>query len=143
MAPQTAKCQAEPCADPGPILPPTYVVLINPGVAISTPSVFKAHLGAFSEPAEAIGEPSSAHDLASQLTGFRNDLTGPAIKIAPVIQEVLVALDTTTDCLISRMSGSGATCFGIFETKSKAMRAAKVISANNPGWWIKTASLLA
>ena len=77
-----------------------------------------------------------------ELTCCANDLTESAITIAPDIQKVLSALNTVGDCLLARMSGSGATCFGIFKTKLHAKRAASEIATKNPDWWIKTANLL-
>ena len=117
---------------PGPILPPTYLVIVNPGVAVSTPAVFKARIGPYSEPAYGTYQSGSAVELARQLAQPCNDLTAPAISIAPEVGRVLGALDSAEDCLIARMSGSGATCFGMFETNRLASTAASIISEEHP-----------
>ncbi|MEN3951150.1 4-(cytidine 5'-diphospho)-2-C-methyl-D-erythritol kinase [Iodidimonas sp. SYSU 1G8] len=118
-------------------LPPCWVVLVNPGVAVATPAVFRrfdADVTAFRAPA-----PLPAADRASALAGAlrerHNDLQPPAIALAPVILDVLAALETQDGCLMARMSGSGATCFGLFPDSSSAARAAGILGARNALWW--------
>ena len=126
----------------GPILPPANLVIVNPRVRISTPAVFKARQGPFSRPVREPVEFDSIGDLANQLALNDNDLTQPAILIEPVIKAVLAALESANDCLLSRMSGSGGSCFGVFEKECQAAKAAKDIAKRYPGWWIKTAKLM-
>lgn len=127
---------------PVPPLPPCYGVLVNPGVSVSTPAVFKARLGPFSERGRFVGTPADARALALLLSERRNDLAEPAIKVAPVIAEVLAALAEAPACLLARLSGSGATCFGLFEDGPKASLAAAEIQRARPDWWVRTARLL-
>ena len=69
-------------------------------------------------------------------THTRNDLESPAIGLVPQIRDVLDSLDTMTGCSLARMSGSGASCFGLFETRREMMSAAETLKARHPGWWI-------
>ena len=130
------------CIKSGPILPPANLVIVNPRVRISTPAVFKARQGPFSRPVREPVEFDSIGDLANQLALNDNDLTQPAILIEPVIKAVLAALESANDCLLSRMSGSGGSCFGVFEKEGQAVKAAADIAKRYPGWWIKTAKLM-
>ena len=125
-----------------PALPPAWLVLVHPGVALSTPEVFAAREGGFSEPAGFDNAPESAQALADILAGRSNDLTAAAISLRPAIGDVLKALEAADECLLARMSGSGATCFGLFDDAGGAARAAAVMSQNRPEWWIRAAPLL-
>ncbi|CAO3424903.1 4-(cytidine 5'-diphospho)-2-C-methyl-D-erythritol kinase [Azospirillum argentinense] len=125
-----------------PALPETFAVLVNPGVPVPTPAVFKARRGAFSAPARFTGAPADAAALAALLRERRNDLTDPALTVAPVIAAVLAALDDTDGCLLARLSGSGATCFGLYADAEHAAAAARSIQAAQPRWWTKAARLL-
>ncbi len=125
-----------------PALPPAWLVLVHPGVALSTPEVFAAREGEFSEPARFDNAPESAQALADILAGRGNDLTAAAISLRPAIGDVLKALEAADECLLARMSGSGATCFGLFDDAGGAARAAAVMSQNRPEWWVRAAPLL-
>ncbi|ALJ37728.1 4-(cytidine 5'-diphospho)-2-C-methyl-D-erythritol kinase [Azospirillum brasilense] len=129
-----------------PALPDTFAVLVNPGVPVPTPAVFKACKGifksTFSAPARFTEAPADAAALAVLLKERRNDLTEPALTVAPVIADVLVALDSTDGCLLARLSGSGATCFGLYADAEQADAAARSIQTAQPRWWAKAARLL-
>ncbi len=125
-----------------PALPETFAVLVNPGVPVPTPAVFKARKGAFSAPARFAEAPADAAALAALLKERRNDLTEPALTVAPVIAEVLTALEGTEGCLLARLSGSGATCFGLYADAEQAATAARSIQGAQPRWWAKAARLL-
>lgn len=125
-----------------PPLPHAWLVLANPGVALSTPAVFEARSGDFSPPARFTDAPGDAHRLAHILKRRDNDLAAPAIALAPVIQDVLDALDAQDGALLARMSGSGATCFALFATADAARIAAKRLQASHPGWWVANAEML-
>jgi 4-diphosphocytidyl-2-C-methyl-D-erythritol kinase len=116
-----------------PALPDYGIALVNPGIAVPTGEVFRARRGAFSHDADLPAAWPDAVALACGLSDFRNDLEDPAIALCPAIAEVLSALGTTENCLIACMSGSGATCFGLYPTPAQAAAAAKSIS--RPGWW--------
>ncbi|KIL97430.1 4-diphosphocytidyl-2-C-methyl-D-erythritol kinase [Paramagnetospirillum magnetotacticum MS-1] len=128
--------------EPAPALPPAWLVLVNPMVPLHTPPVFKARTGPFSSADPLRESPGDAKALALALAARRNDLTPPAITIEPVVGEVLAAIATTADCLLPRMSGSGATCFGLYAQEAQARLAAAQLIAAHPGWWIAPAQLL-
>lgn len=116
-------------------LPRLPAVLVNPGVAVATPSVFAGLESRENPPLEA---PPDATDVATWFTWLnrqRNDLEAAAMRIAPDIANVLTALRGTRDCQLARMSGSGATCFALYETPDKAAKAACAIASKHPDWW--------
>ena len=116
--------------------PRAWVALVNPRVEVPTPQVFKALKSKYN-PAMPTVLPdwSNASVLADWLHGQRNDLQAPAIEIAPAIAEVLGVLDAQPGALISRMSGSGATCFGLFADETSAFAAVQDIRQRHPNWW--------
>ena len=127
------------------ILPEVPAVLVNPGVAVPTKDVFAA-LGARAltgppEPDEFISIDADAASLVPLLAARRNDLQIPAIKLQPVIADVLRALERSANCLLARMSGSGATCFGLFGSHGAAEEAARGMQAAHPGWWVCATTL--
>jgi len=126
-------------------LPEIAAVLVNPGVAVPTKDVFAA-LGAPAltgppEPNEFIAIDADAASLVPLLAGRRNDLQTPAIKIRPVIADVLRALERSANCLLARMSGSGATCFGLFGSSGTAEEAARRLQAAHSNWWVRATYL--
>lgn len=119
-------------------LPPAWLVLVNPRIALATPAVFAALDGAFGPPMpKALPGFADAATLAAFLRTGRNDLQAPAIRLAPAIAEVLAALGAQPGCLLARMSGSGATCFGLFPGLAGAGDAAAAILRARPGWWVE------
>jgi 4-diphosphocytidyl-2-C-methyl-D-erythritol kinase len=121
-------------------LPAADLLLVNPGVATPTPQVFKARTGGFSDPDPWIMPPPLPHDmdtaqLVDALRRRRNDLTDAAVAVAPVIRDVLAAIASTPGCLLSRLSGSGATCFGIYADALEAQAARAAILSAHPDWW--------
>lgn len=124
-----------------PPLPPVWVVLANPGVAVSTPEVFKARSGGFSDSARFDQAPATASALADVLRTRGNDLEAPACSLHPEIGVAKAALERCEGCLLSRMSGSGATCFGLFEDPGAALAAEGDLARAHPGWWVAAARL--
>lgn len=125
-----------------PPLPPIWLVLVNPGVALSTPAVFARLTDPLGRPMPAtLPRCASAADLAVFLRMQRNDLEAAARQIAPKIGAVTEALTAQPGCLIARMSGSGATCFGVFADPLHAAGAARALSAAHPGWWVRDSGL--
>jgi 4-diphosphocytidyl-2-C-methyl-D-erythritol kinase len=116
-----------------PVLPTCGIVLVNPGVALATAEVFQARRGTWSAKAELPASWLDAKAMADDLRRERNDLQPPAIALRPVIGEVLALLEATQGCLLGRMSGSGATCFGLYADQGAAKRAASEL--RRPGWW--------
>ena len=129
--------------DPLPQIPPAYLVLVNPGVGTPTASVFTALNGQFADPMpKEFPDWPDAAAFAAWLRCQRNDLEGPAKTITPVIGDVLAALSVRPDCLLARMSGSGATCFGLFTTAEAAQSASVAISEIQPNWWVQATPIL-
>lgn len=123
-------------------LPPAWMVLVNPRIALSTPAVFKARTGDFTPAAPLTGPIPDATALADALDIRHNDLAHPAILLEPTVAAMLAAIATTEGCLLSRMSGSGATCFGLYADEETADNAADALRAAHPGWWISAAPIL-
>ena len=117
---------------PAPALPPFGMVLVNPRVGVSTPEVFRARSGPFSQAAHLPAAWSGLTAMVDGLRGLTNDLEAPALRLCPVIADVLAWLRTQPGCLLARMSGSGATCFGLFAPGEAPLAAARAAPA---GWW--------
>jgi 4-diphosphocytidyl-2-C-methyl-D-erythritol kinase len=124
-------------------LPLTPVVLVNPGIEVPTPQVFRA-LNARENPPLPASLPHwpDAAALARWLAGQRNDLQPAALQIAPRIGQVLESIAAREGVLLARMSGSGATCFGIFADAAAASAAGRRLRADHPGWWVADGALL-
>ncbi|TRD21705.1 4-(cytidine 5'-diphospho)-2-C-methyl-D-erythritol kinase [Palleronia caenipelagi] len=127
---------------PLPALPPLWLCLLNSGEAVPTPAVFRALERRDNRPLGTIPEGRDAAEFAAWLGTQRNDLQAPATQIAPVISEALDALTATEGCFLARMSGSGATCFGLYASDAAAEAAANKISAAHPDWWTAAAPVL-
>ncbi|ACJ00543.1 4-(cytidine 5'-diphospho)-2-C-methyl-D-erythritol kinase [Rhodospirillum centenum] len=128
--------------DPAPALPPVWLVLVNPGIGLGTKEVFGARRDGFSTAGRLERAPADLSDFVTMLEERGNDLMAPAIALAPVVAEVLDALRGTAGCRLARMSGSGATCFGLFGSETDARAAAAGLRAARPGWWAEAAPLL-
>jgi 4-diphosphocytidyl-2-C-methyl-D-erythritol kinase len=117
---------------PAPALPACAILLVNPGVALPTPAVFGARRGSFSA-AQPIGDGwPDLVALAEDLARRGNDLAAAAISLQPEIAAVLDRLKGSDGVAHVAMSGSGATCFGLYGTIEDAQRAASLIPAS---WW--------
>jgi 4-diphosphocytidyl-2-C-methyl-D-erythritol kinase len=127
---------------PAPPLPPAGLVLVNPGVALATPRVFAARTAPFSEPGRFDDAPADAAALAALLARRRNDLTAAALELAPAVGAVLAMLESCDEVLLARMSGSGATCFGLCRDADAARTAAGRIAGARPDWWVRAARLV-
>ena len=128
---------------PAPPLPPAWLVLVNPGVALSTAAVFRARPRDTRTPRPPwTRAPASADELATWLARDDNDLEATARRLVPDIDRVLSALRDTEGCRLQRMSGSGATCFGLYADPDAAARAAESLAAAAPAWWVRAGRLL-
>ncbi len=127
---------------PAGTLPGMAMVLVNPGVAVPTADVFRGlksrrgtgkvdHAARMKQPGE----------LIAFLKSTTNDLEAPARAIAPVIGEVLGELSRMPGIELWRMSGSGATCFGLFEDTNSAAMATIALSHSHPSWWATAARI--
>lgn len=122
-------------------LVPLHAVLVNPGVPVSTGEIFR-RLNA-SEIIEDEGSQvalpafSTLDDVLGYMTKHGNDLQAVAEDIEPAVVEVIKALQEQEGYRIARMSGSGATCFGIYENDAQAQKAASEISKSYESWWVQ------
>jgi len=124
-------------------LPQLSAVLVNPGVPLPTGDVFAAFDRGARAPSSLPAPPSL--DVRDELFAFLqaqpNDLEAAAISVQPVIGEILSVLGALPSCRLARMSGSGATCFGLFETPEAAARAAQQLRGTYPAWWTEETTL--
>ena len=129
---------------PAPAMPHLPAVLVNPGVPSPTGPVYRAY--------DASGAPGGAdrpeppplrtvRAAAEWLARCRNDLEAPALGLEPRIGEALDALKAQPEALLVRMSGSGATCFALTNTRAEAEALAARLSAVRPAWWVKACTL--
>jgi 4-diphosphocytidyl-2-C-methyl-D-erythritol kinase len=117
-------------------LPPFWIVLANPGMPLPTATVFDRLADPANPPLPALPAFPDADALFAFLAGQRNDLAAPAVEAVPAIADVLAALAAQPACRLARMSGSGATCFGLFATGPAALAAADALRRARPEWWI-------
>ena len=127
-------------------LPKIPCVLVNPRIPVATRDVFAALgvrpgnlLVGVTDVLRAVAWPeagSSVEDWVEALAASSNDLEEPANRIQPVIGKVISALNATNGVWLARMSGSGATCFGVYENTAEAGRAAEKIRRDHPTWWV-------
>jgi 4-diphosphocytidyl-2-C-methyl-D-erythritol kinase len=127
-------------------LPKLPCVLVNPRVPVATRDVFAALglrngelLVGATDVFQAAGWPedgASLEEWVEALAAGTNDLEAPATRIQPVIGEVIAALNASNGAWLARMSGSGATCYAIFENTVEAQRAAQKIQITHPQWWV-------
>lgn len=130
---------------PTPDFPPLPAVLVNPGVAVSTGDVFRK----FDDGAPArletwrpAGDLTSVASLIRALAaGTRNDLQPPALQIAPAVGEVIDIMAADQRAGLARMSGSGATCFALCESREDAESLAVDLAARYPKWWVRATTL--
>ena len=124
-----------------PRLPPLHAVLLNPGLPSPTGAVYRAYDDA---PAGEANCPEAPIDwspaaVIEWLKGQRNDLEAPALRVTPGIGEALSAMNAAPGCRLTRMSGSGATVFGLFDDAAAAKGAA--VALQRPGWWVRACVL--
>jgi 4-diphosphocytidyl-2-C-methyl-D-erythritol kinase len=121
-------------------LPPLPAVLVNPGVAVPTKQVFAGWTPMVTSVAAldvaALAKVTEQKELLRIVAAQPNDLESAAIAVAPVVADVLTALRALSGCGLARMSGSGATCFGLFSSAADAAAAAKALAAKYPDWWV-------
>lgn len=122
-------------------LPPLPAVLVNPGVAVPTGPVFAAMTRRDNPGLPPLPQAPGPEALIAWLRGCRNDLEPPALQVQPVIAGVLEDLAALPGARLARMSGSGATCFALFDALSGAQDAAARLSVRRPGWWVRACTL--
>lgn len=130
-------------------LPRLFALLVNPGAAVETAAVFRA-LGLQPGQGHADARHTAGPDacaattpaaLIAMLSETGNDLEAPARKVAPMVATVLAELAALPGCRLARMSGSGATCFALFDDCRASAAAGKQLARQQPGWWVKSTVL--
>lgn len=123
-------------------LVPLYAVLVNPGVPVSTGEIFRrlnaSEIREDESSQAVIPAFSTFEDVLDYMTNHGNDLQVVAEDIEPAVVEVIKVIQEQEGCRISRMSGSGATCFGIFEKHTQAQKAVSEISTSYERWWVES-----
>jgi 4-diphosphocytidyl-2-C-methyl-D-erythritol kinase len=125
-------------------LPRLPAVLVNPRLGVPTKGVFERLAAARVLRPAAMSEdypPTDCAGLLKYVTDRGNDLEAPAIALQPVVFDVLKALRRLSGCRLARMSGSGATCFALFDNAKAAAAAARALRGRKPDWWIRSAML--
>ncbi len=124
---------------PLPNFAPVYGVLVNPNVSVSTAAVFH-HFDALI-PAPMPRPQNMTQSLwLTAIKGF-NDLETVTCQFVPEVGDALTALKQTSACILARMSGSGATCFGLYRTQEQSLKAAKKMAKAEPAWWVSPVRL--
>lgn len=130
---------------PAPELPVLDAVLVNPGVAVSTPAVYARldAMGTFGDvrPPPMPDRLESPVETAAWLSMLGNDLEAPAVAVAPEVGVVLDTLRAEPETLLARVSGSGGTCFALCRDDLEAQSLAERISALAPRWWVRRCRL--
>ena len=125
-----------------PSLPRCAVVLVNPGSSLPTRRVFGAHTRPFSRP-QPMSRPVGSYDqLVRELGTRHNDLEAAACRLEPVIADVLAILREQPEIGIARMTGSGATCFGLTDSIDRAWEAAAVLRLRRPDCWVEATGIV-
>ena len=122
-------------------LPKLWAVLVNPNRALSTAAVFAERREDFAVAEDWQGLPAEPEAFMARLAASANDLEPAACRLLPEVAEVLSRLRALPGCGLVRMSGSGATCFGLFRTAEDAGAAASGLTAAMPQWWVVSAPL--
>lgn len=129
-------------------MPELFMLLVNPGVMVPTGQIFSrlaaplissdmAARGRLELQTLASRGFKTLDDVVDYMNTAPNDLSAAAIDVAPEIKEVVEALTLQEGCAIARMTGSGATCFGLFTSYEEMAAAERVISAGAPNWWVQ------
>lgn len=121
-----------------PPLPELWGVLVNPNEALSTKQVFEAGIEPFSDVSHL--PKANWSDMATfkdYLAVCSNDLEAAAIRLKPVILDILDVLNQQDGAYLSRMSGSGATCYALFESRESALNAEQRLQKHYPHWWVR------
>jgi 4-diphosphocytidyl-2-C-methyl-D-erythritol kinase len=116
------------------------VVLVNPGVALATQDVFASWARTDANGQHRADKTPVPRDRAALLEFLQsrpNELEPAAIRVESSVARVLAAVQASPGCLLARMSGSGATCFGLFASSRTAATAARKLASARPTWWVR------
>jgi 4-diphosphocytidyl-2-C-methyl-D-erythritol kinase len=125
-----------------PGMPDMHFVLVNPRKATPTSEVFRRFRRRFSAPIQFTGRRKTMHEWIADLKLYRNDLTDAATEICPDITVALQSIADTPNCHFARLSGSGSTCFGVYDNPAAAYAAVNKLRERHPDWWIAQANFL-
>ena len=118
-----------------------WIVLVNPRIFVSTSSIFQELTQKRNKPLSPFSDFNNTDQFIDYLKSQRNDLQAIAVNKWPEISYVLHTIEETQGVLLSRMSGSGSTCFGLYKSQEIAKKAANYINKKNNKWWIKFSKL--
>lgn len=125
------------------VFPQMHLVLVNPLAPVATPDVFRRLASRENPPMPPLPEAMDRPAILSLwLEDTRNDLQAPASEVVPGILPILKAIAQTPGCVLSRMSGSGATCFGLYGSAAAAHQAAHDLRENLSGYWVAATPIL-
>lgn len=122
--------------------PGGWLLLANPRVSLSTPEVYGALRPPYSPQPPVLPHGATLWQASAWAQARHNALEAPALVMQPAIRELLSFISRQPGCMISRMSGSGATCFGLFDNQAAAKNAADALSASHPQWWSAVTRIL-
>lgn len=121
--------------------PEGWLLLVNPNIHLTTAAVFHHFNGPFSEPAIWPEQFDDIRQSAKFLSSCHNALQDTAMMLVPSIAQILTEIEETPGCLLARMTGSGATCFGLYEHANEAMLAEQELAKEHPTWWCKATAI--
>lgn len=121
-------------------LPPLHLLIVNPGIPVATKDVFARLRPPYAEELPAPAAIADAAAVALFARDLGNSLAGPAIELCPTIAAVLDDIDALENCRLAQMSGSGASCFGLFDDRAVAEQAANALKAARPSWFVRACS---
>lgn len=124
-----------------PQLPQWGVVLVNPLIPLPTQAVFAAMQPSQFCISQEFSVPQNTQEWKDLAMKTQNNMTEAAAGRVPEINEILTALQTIPECFMARMSGSGATCFGLCESRESALQVAQKIRAKYPQWWVEAGGI--
>lgn len=126
---------------PAPPMPEMNILLVNPLIPCSTPEIFSAVKPPYTDEIILPQNFSTQQQLIDFLKKQKNDLTAPACEAVSDIHTILKSLKAVENCKLARLSGSGATCFGLFTSRAEAQNAAAALKEKHPKYWIQTGTL--
>lgn len=124
-------------------LPSLHLLLVNPGIPVATADVFGRVTPPYEQPLEMPASLAHRDAVAETAQRFGNSLRAPAISLCPTIAQALDDLSALPSCRMAQMSGSGATCFGLFDDAEAAVAAEAALRALRPGWFVRACRSLA
>lgn len=126
---------------PAPDMPEMAALLISPTKPCPREDVLLKYQDNFQNNTRLPHHIKTTHELAELLNNCKNDLYPAASQVLPEVRNIIATLDAQQDCLLSRMNGSGASCYGLFKTHASARKAEDIIRKENPDWWVESGQI--